>query len=64
MNMVPRIQKCGSKTIMWFQEKLVFFAHGRSTLWVVRQKHGYIEHTNLDFESAKCVTKMRLRDTP
>jgi hypothetical protein len=29
----------------------------------VRQKPGYLEHTNLNFEYVKYVMKLRLRDT-
>jgi hypothetical protein len=51
------ISKNGTKKIllMLHMEKCLF--------WVFRQKPGYLEHTNSDFEFEKCVMKMRPRDT-
>jgi hypothetical protein len=39
----------------------LFFAHRRNTLWVVKKKHGYLEHTDLDFELRH---ELSLRDLP
>jgi hypothetical protein len=49
---------------MVLKKIISFVAHGRSALWEVRQKPGYIKHTESYFESKKCVTKLILRDTP
>jgi hypothetical protein len=51
----------GSKKLDIVPRKNSFVAHGRSIFGAVRQKPRYIEHTNLDFESKKCVTKLRPR---
>jgi len=53
MKMVPRIPR-----------KISYVAHGRSALWAIRQKTGYLEHIDSDFESEKCVTKLRLKARP
>jgi hypothetical protein len=41
-----------------------YVAHGKKHFFfAVKQKLGYLEHSNSDIESKKCVMKLRLRAT-
>jgi len=42
-------------------EELVMVPHGRSIFLMDQRKPIYLEHTNSNFESEKCMTNPRLR---